>query len=216
MFGSRGSRPKTEFYEALRNGDPITPRHDRPAAIGDSYSSSYLVADDDRRFFEEFFDFGDVLNWWFADDYSDSRWRIQELSTTELMLGFHEDPSFGRRYEAFCGPTKLGLIEISGIYTDEREVLATVELRWIRLLNWDTVVSFLDSLALHIDQRGSSENKARIQSAMNRSLWDSLMITDGDEGLDWGTLDVTLIGSADFYFARRNSEHFRQKIAQKV
>ena len=80
MFGNRGSRPKKKVYwDLVMNGEPISPKHQRPKAIGDKLANSHLVSDDDRKFFEDFFEFGDVINLFLADRHVGSRWRIQEL-----------------------------------------------------------------------------------------------------------------------------------------
>jgi hypothetical protein len=208
VFGNRGDRPKKKVYRDLVHGEPISPKHQRPQAIGDAYPT--LAGDIDRQFFIS--EFGDVMNWWFADEHTRSRWRIQELPKTELSIGFYDSPAFGRRYEIFRGPTKLGAMEISASYpykVGNKNIQASIELMWVRLLSWDTLTDFLGSVSTHINTAGDSDNFIRIQSAMARSLWDSLRISDQDLGLNWGELEMTLEGSADFYFSRRDSKTFR-------
>jgi len=205
MFGSTGPRPEKTAYWELVNGEPITPRHERPSLIGDKDPP---LEESVRLLFEDFADFGDVLNRWFIDNVS--RWRVQELPVTELSIGFHDIPSFGRRYEVFSGPIKLGLLEISASYPydiNQKNVCACVELMWARLLRWDVLMDLLGSVAVHINSPNTS-SVDRIQSAMIRSLWDSLHIADQDSGLDWGNLAITLQGTAAFYFIRRNREAF--------
>ena len=210
MFGNRGSRPKKKVYWELVKGGPISPKHQRPQVIGDAHPT--LADDADRQFFNDFVDFGDVMNWWFSDEHSGSRWRVQELSTTELNIGFYDSPSFGRTYEVFLGPIKLGRMEISASYPyshDEKKIRLSIELMWVRLLYWDTLTDFLGSAATHVNSTGDFNNVTRIQSAMTRSLWDSLRIEDEDLGLNWGDLEITLEGSASFYFSRKQSEYFQ-------
>ena len=192
-------------------GEPISPKHQRPQAIGDAHPT--LAGDDDRQFFIDFFEFGDVINWWFTDD--GSRWRIQERSKTELNIGFYDSPTFGRGYEVFCGPIKLGTMEISASYpytADEKNIRLSIELMWVRLLSWDALMDLLGSVATHINSAGDSSNVMRIQSAIARSLWDSLRIEDEDLGLNWGDLEVTLVSRAEFYFSRKNSKYFRESL----
>ena len=143
------------------------------------------------------------MNHWFADEHTGSRWRIQEQPRTELSIGFREGPAFGRRYEIFCGPIKIGAMEISASYpytVGNKNIRASIELMWVRLLSWDTLTNFLGAVATHINSAGDSNNAIRIQSAMARSLWDSLKIENQDFGLNWGELEMTLEGRGDFYF----------------
>lgn len=207
MFGTRAGRPKQKVYRALVQGDPISPKHQRPKSAGN------LADRTDQLFFNDFFDFGDVVNWWLSDEHSWSRWRIQEIADTELRHGFRDSPSFGRTFEIYCGPTKLGTLEISASYSydlDKNEIRASIELVWVRLLSWDTVVDFLHAIAIHIDSSNSFDSGLRIQAAMSRCLWDSFIIHDEDLGLEWGELTLTLQGFAKFYFDRKNSEAFNQ------
>lgn len=112
---------------------------------------------------------------------------MQEQPKTELTIGVYDSPAFGRRYDVFCGPTKLGILEIQASYpytAEKPNVRASTSLMWVRLLSWDTVMKFLSCIALHIDDVGDLGNSARIQGAMNRSLWNSLIVHDEDLGLD--------------------------------
>jgi hypothetical protein len=201
MFGNRGSRPKKKVYWDLARGEPISPKHQQPQSMGN------LADDIDRQFFNDFSEYGEVLNWWLSDKHTGSRWRVQEQAQTELTIGAYDSPIFGRRYDVFCGPTKLGILEVAAMYpytAQKPNIRASINLTWIRLLSWDTVMDFLGSVAAHVDDDVDSHgNSLRIQNAMNRCLWDSLVIHYEDFGLDWGDLDVTLQGSARFYFDRR-------------
>ena len=216
LFGNRGSRPKKKVYWNLVSGEPISPKHQRPQAIGDAHPT--LANDADRQFFIDFFEFGDVVNCWFADTHSGSRWRIQEQPKTELNIGFYDSPAFGRGYEVFCGPIKLGTMEISAAYpykADARNVRLSMQLMWVRLLSWDALMDLLGSVATHINSPGDHNNVMRIQSAMARSLWDSLRIEDEDLGFNWGDLEITLEGTAAFYFSRKNNKSFQESRSTK-
>jgi hypothetical protein len=202
-------RPKKKFYWDLVRGPAITPTHSRPEPINEL---RWGLSEADRQFFDDFYDFGDVVNWWFAEDYNQSRWRLQELKDTELKIGNYDSPSYGRRYEVFCGPTKLGTLEIRAAYkynVSETNVNASIELQWVRLLGFDTLAEFLGGVATHIDS--SEESGKRIHAEITRSLWNSLDITpdDYDGLLDWGELEITLTGNAQFYFDRKNSKSFQ-------
>jgi hypothetical protein len=73
---------KKKFIAALLRSKPIEPKHQRPTTIGEGWG----VYDQDRKFFADFDDFGDVVNWWFANPDVDGPWRLQELADTRLML----------------------------------------------------------------------------------------------------------------------------------
>jgi hypothetical protein len=75
----RPEKVKRKFFAALLNSKPITPRHQPPKAISEKISS--LVADEDRRFFRDFEDFAEVVNWWLADEHVGSSWRIARHRT---------------------------------------------------------------------------------------------------------------------------------------
>lgn len=57
----RPEKVKRKFFSALLNSEPITPRHQPPRAIGEGLGS--YVSDEDRRFFRDFDDFAEVVNW---------------------------------------------------------------------------------------------------------------------------------------------------------
>jgi hypothetical protein len=167
--------------------------------------------------FSDFLRFADVVNWWLADANFGSRWRLQELSDTGLKIGFMDSPVFGRRYAVFCGSIKLGTMEVQAGSDYAREnttVLATIQLMWVRLLEYDSLMAFFEAILLHIADDAKSEDAARrsIHQALTQSLWDSLVIRDDnlDGEIDWGNLEVTLQGRASWYFRRRDCEAFRE------
>jgi hypothetical protein len=184
-------------------GEPISPEHQRPSCLGDALAHTHLVGDDDRQFFADFYGFGDVVNSVLADE--NSRWRLQELAKTALVgpLALEDMPSYGRRYQIFCGPQRLGVLEITNSYpytADEKKVHASIRLEWVRLLDWETVVKFLDWCAAFIGDAGDVTNRTSIRTAMNRCLWDSLSISDEDNEGWRTTLEVKLFGRATYYF----------------
>jgi hypothetical protein len=88
MMATKASRPaglNKKAAKALWHSDPIAPRHDRPKVVGGNFPS--LVDDADRRFFDDFKDFVDVVNWWLADKYVASRFRLQDLPDADLGRG---------------------------------------------------------------------------------------------------------------------------------
>jgi len=195
------NRPKQQVSNDLVFGKPIVPKHERPQAIGDGYPA--LAGDEDRHFFYHFAEFGNALNAWLANKFTGSNWRVQELPKTTLTLDAIDDqPTFGRRYEVFCGPNKLGRLEITASYpydTEARQVRASIKLDWVRLLSWDTVMDFLQAVSVHISSDGDQSNAHLLNAAMSRSLWNSLQVHSEDLGLDWGDLEVTVRGRADHY-----------------
>jgi hypothetical protein len=211
MWSKLPKPPKKKFYRNLTSGSPITPKHQRPKTI-DS-----LADEAERQTLIEFRDFGDVVNWWLADEHLGSRWRLQELADTHLQIGFRDSPAFGRRYELYFGPQKLGTLEVTAGYHPRfaRTYNATIELMWVRLLPWEAVTTILRTIADHICDNDKASHDAAsiaINGAMTVALWDSLEITGYDFGgaTDWGNLELTLSGPAPFYLDRRNSKAFRE------
>jgi hypothetical protein len=208
----RPEKVKKKFTAALLHGEPITPQHQPPKAIGERFGS--LVTDEDRRFFKDFTDFAEVVNWWLSSEHLGSPWRLQELPDTELRLGFSEDPSFGRRYSIFHNQIRLGTLEVSsGIrYSSEKpNVYAEIELEYVRLLHYDDITELLSAIAMHVCD--TSEDRVRwrtaIESAMTRALWQIQHISEfGMDGEDYGELRMQFSGPADWYFRRRSAPAF--------
>jgi hypothetical protein len=196
MFFWSGDRPKRKVYRELVSGPIISPNHRAPQSLPS------LAHDFDRQFFSDFRRFGEVLNRWFGDEYTASRWRVQERSNAELHIDYFDYPLFGRSYEVFYGATKLGILEVraSQFYQKDRVVIASIEIEWVRLLPWATVAEFPHVVAMYVRSPNNDDSTARIQTALNRALWDSLVVHDQDLGLDWGQLELSLEGNAEFYF----------------
>jgi hypothetical protein len=105
-------RPNKKFLKQLLHSEPIIPKHNPPKVAGGEWSS---VADnEDRRFFADFADFADVVNWWLAEEYVGSRWRLQELPDGDVSLNvdFSGGPTLGRCYDIFHNQVRLGRLEI--------------------------------------------------------------------------------------------------------
>lgn len=197
--------------KALWDSEPIAPRHGRPKAIGDDYPN--LASDYDRRFFADFAEFGGVVNSWLADEYVNSRWRLQELPKTELSLGFRDSPEFGRCYKIFYNQTHLGELEISPAYkytTEAPQVFTSIEIRWVRFLSYSDIRDFLAAIAMHVtDPRPNSAEavdvRQNINSALTETLWDLHRTSKYPEfdGQDWGEIALSFHGSAEYYIDRR-------------
>lgn len=208
-------RPNKAFLNTL-NGKPIAPKRVNADSLP-NYAS-----DADKQFFRDFADFGDVVNWWLADKYVDSPWRLQELVDTHLSLSGGDYPSFGRAFAVFYNQVRIGRLEVSaakGYCLLDPKVRTEIELDNVRLLSFDTVRVFLSHIVIHVsDQdRKTSQEYLQIQQAIEqataRAVWNTLNHISGFEDLDgqsWGELEVRLEGTAVWYFGRRDCEAFRQ------
>jgi hypothetical protein len=152
--GRKPPKPKKDFISKLLDDKPIVPEHLPPKIIGENFSS--LVTDGDRQFFEDFIDFGVVVNWWLADEHVGGPWRLQELAKTDLglpRLYIRDEPAFGRRYAIFHNQIRLGTLEVSSspLYSSEkRDVTARIELDSVWLLAFGSIAGFLKGIAMHV------------------------------------------------------------------
>ena len=79
------NRPKfkqlnKKFRKALWESNPIEPKHNKPKFE----PFNRAIAEWDAKFFYEFDDFADVMNWYLADDNEPTSWRLQELPYTDV------------------------------------------------------------------------------------------------------------------------------------
>ena len=212
--------PNKKFKDTIWKGDPITPKHDRAKSISEFRN---LVSEGDHRFFADFAEFGDVVNWWLADKHVGSSWRLQELSNTNLRLTFSDSPEFGRRYDIFYNQARLGTLEVSAGYDshgnaysiETANVRTDISLGMIRLLHFDEITEFLNAIAFHVTDctDGSVEQLKTQQSfrtAMTKVLWYGQQISEYEDldGQDLGDLSLTLYGNPSFYFRRRKAPAF--------
>jgi hypothetical protein len=58
---------KKKFLRSLFDNKPIIPKHQQPKSIASGWES--CVRDNDERFFSDFAEFGNVVNWWLADEH---------------------------------------------------------------------------------------------------------------------------------------------------
>jgi hypothetical protein len=89
----RPEKLKKKFINALLHSQPIEPKHRQPKTIGEGWG----VHDQDRKFFAEFENFAEVVNWWLLGPTEKLSWRLQERPDTLLKLDFYDSPSYGRR-----------------------------------------------------------------------------------------------------------------------
>lgn len=98
---------KKKFRKALWESGPIEPKHDKPKfePLRKSLDQS------EAKFFHDFDDFADVMNWWLAVT-DPGPWRLQELSDSDVGTAT-TGPMFGRTYAVFYNQIEVGKLEIS-------------------------------------------------------------------------------------------------------
>jgi hypothetical protein len=226
MMATKASRPaglSKKAAKALWHSDPIVPRHDPPKAVGGDFLSR--LRDADRTFFGDFKEFADVVNWWFADEYVGSRFRLQDLPDSDVRLNipFDSGPMFGRCFAVYYNQTRIGRLEMHPSYfpdytTETPQVYTNVQIDWSRLLGYRTITEFLDAIASHVTNGSPKSDeyvsvRQGIQAALTEMLWSKHSISEFDrvfaneEDMDWGELNVSFHGAAEWYITRRNAWH---------
>jgi hypothetical protein len=213
---------KKRFVEQLLNGEPITPKHQPAKTIGGKFES--MVSKEDRLFFRDFADFAAVINWWLAQEYVGSRWRLQELPETEMRLHgvFDYGPAFGRSYAVFYNQVRLGGLELEPFHysADSPRVLTRIHLHDARLLPFKTIRDFFDAIAQHTcyyqaDGKEYFDAQQAIDRAMTETLWRSYRVDVHDiRAPDTGEISLRLEGIASWYLER--SESLRKKATVKL
>jgi hypothetical protein len=209
MAPPKPEKIRKEFFDALLHNGPITPRHEPPSALAETWA--FWVRDEDRQFFEDFRHFAEVLNSWLAKPFAEMRdsWRLQELPKTELRLVSSDDPMFGRRYSIFHNQVGIGTLEVESGFeysTEKPNIVTRIKLDWVRLLRYDDIVGFLTTMAIHVCRREDrAEWRLAIESAMTKALWQTHHISEfGWLGEDLGELESQFNGIADWYFHQKN------------
>ena len=211
---------KKKFVTALLNSTPIAAKHEPPKNFDEDFPS--LVTESDRLFFEDFTDFGAVVNWWLADECVGGPWRLQELPDTELKLDLSDSPDFGRRCAIFHNQVRVGTLEVSPSWNynaAKPEVYTKIELNWIRLFSFDSVQSFLTGIALHVcnpdpNTKEYSETRQNIDRALMEVLWETQKFDEFDLDIDtWGELELRLNGLVFWYITRRRALNNRENAA---
>lgn len=201
----RPQRLKKQFFDRLLRSDPITPKHEPPPPLK---KDEWWVNEGVMKFFDDFEDFGYVVNWWLADEHVGSHWRVQELPNAELRLGSYDSPTYGRRYAIFCNQIKLGILEVHDF---DPCVIAQIKIEFVRLLSFGEIQDFLVAIALHIcdpnpDSKEYIDARQTIDRAMIAVCWESGEISDEfDLGGNYGEINLRLVGSAEWYFGRRRA-----------
>jgi hypothetical protein len=122
-----------------------------------------------------------VVNWWFADEYVGSRFRLQDLpdSDVRLNIAFDSGPVFGRCFAVYYNQTRIGRLEIHPNYkytTETPQVYTSVQIDWSRLLGYRTITEFLDVIASHVTNPSPKcdeyvSARQSIQAALTERLW---------------------------------------------
>jgi hypothetical protein len=209
---NRSPKLNEKAATALWRSDPIIPKHDRPKAAGGKWSS--LARDVDRQFFADFQDFAEVVNWWLADEFTASRFRLQDLPNGDrnLNVEFSDGPRLGRSFAIYYNQTRVRRLEIAPAYrhysTECPQVYTNIEINWGRFFGYEELTGFLDGIALHVtscDDRRNAQHS--IQSAPTKTLWDHYRISqyDNPDFEEWGELAVSFGGAAVFYIERRDA-----------
>lgn len=215
LWNSRRPKLKKKFVKSILNSKPIIPKHERPESITEQFRD--IVDERDKAFFDDFRDFGDVVNWWCSDEYTGSPWRLQELADTELRISIGDSPDFGRRYSVFYNQAELGTLEIMPLQNFRREnpsIRTQIELDWTRLLSFEAVSGFLWTVANHVaDLDPKSQDSSRaltaIQSSMAKVVWQSQRLSEFSEQ-EYGKLEFQLDGRAVWYSHRRDAQAFKE------
>jgi hypothetical protein len=195
-------KPKRKLIRQLLHRTPIT--HRPPKAIEGIRSR---LDEKERQFFRDFAGFALVLNRWFDGENVKSPFRLQELPDTEIRLGGLHTPIYGWRYAIFYNQARLGTIEIWPEHRYDAEnpnVHTTIRLGGIRLLPFDTVREFLNTVAMYVcgsDQDSKNlQTEVNIDSTLTGVLWQPQQFGAGGE--DWGELNLHLDGSASAYLVQ--------------
>jgi hypothetical protein len=220
----RPERPQKKFLKRLFDTKPITPKHQPPPLEFDTPGVAGKKAKTElMQFFSDFAEFANVVNWWLAEDYKRSPWRLQELPEVDLRLGYGgAGPIYGRSYAIFHNQERLGTLEIrKGIqYSAESpQVITYIQLKHARVLSFDTIRTFLTDIADHTcdfsDTKERFQAEQAIDRAMTEVLWQISEISRFDFSDDYGEINLRLDGTASYYVGRRDCEAF-QKLKSSI
>jgi hypothetical protein len=203
-----------EFWKS----DPIVPRHNPPKVAGGEFHG--LADEIDERFFADFKDFADVVNWQLAEE-SKSPFRLQDLpdGDTSLYVRYHEDggahPTLGRSFTIYYNQTEVGRLEIRPGYpysTESRKVFTSIQLNFGRFFGFSELTQFLEAIAEHVtspDPKSDEYVAARqtIRNELTQTLWDNYRVSQYDraDSEDDPELNLSFQGSAEFYIDRRDA-----------
>jgi hypothetical protein len=122
---------------------------------------------------------------------------------------------YGRCFAIYHNQTSVGRLEIHPGYkysTQTPEVHTSMEIDWARFVGFDELTEFLGAIAEHVTSpdRKSEDYIAAgqsIQYALIKVLWYNYRVSqyDNPEDEDWGELNLTFQGTADFYINRKDA-----------
>jgi hypothetical protein len=201
--------PKRKFLKKLQDGKPITPKNNPPAQAGGADPIGSFIRDHDRRFFADFAKFADVMNVWLAGYKDEARynsWRMQELPDPVLrLLGPHDSPAYGRRYDVFYNQTKVGDLEIEPHWDyspEEPKVMVALDLDWARWLPFgkiENLISWIAALTASKERPYGEEYRAAVLAlhgaALGR-LWRIEYDREIDDRAMGGNLRIEFSGTA--------------------
>jgi hypothetical protein len=171
------------------------------------------------------------VNWWLADEFTQSRFRLQDLPDGDLSLNvdFSHGPTLGRSFAIYHNQTRVGRLEVHPSFnnysTETPEVYTSIEIDWGRFFGYAELTDFLWAIATHVtSQREKKDERVAawqsINSALTKTLWAHYRISQYDKpddtDLDWGELEVSFQGTADFYIDRMTAPAWRERAAQPV
>jgi hypothetical protein len=143
---------------------------------------------------------------------------LEELSDGDVRLNvdFSHGPILGRCYDIFHNQVRVGRLEIRPGYDYSAapptpNVITEIELHWLRLLSYESIVGFLRNIAMHVCESdpksdGYFDANQAIVGALAEALWQNQQITEFADldGQDWGEFSMQLRGRASqWYFKRR-------------
>lgn len=157
------------------------------------------------------------MNWWLADEFSKSPFRLQDLPQMDVSLNVDHSggPVNGRCFALYYNQIKLGRVEVRPSYeyrTESPEVFTSVEVDWARFIGFGELTEFLGAIAIHVtSENPKNDDRTTACQSINRSLtetlWGNYRISQYDKAgdQDWGELKLSFRGTADFYIDRRNA-----------
>jgi hypothetical protein len=203
----RPEKLKRKFRKRLWQSKPINPKHEPPPPL----KKGLFVDETKLQFFSDFEDFADVVNSWLTASYDHPHggpWRLQQLPRSDLLWLDTGQPTYGRAYAVFHNQVSVGEIEIRPLpqySTQDPRVEVYVELDWVRLLHFETIRSFLSSIADHVCWGTLERVQAdqQINLAMTSVLWGTQEISKYRTEPGYGRIEVKWTGSANWYLGRR-------------
>ena len=135
-------------------------------------------------------------------------------ATVAVALTYWHRPSIAHQHENDCGqdpPRQARNLPDNEYSTETPEVRTNVEIDWARFIGFEELTDFLHAVALHVTNRGQNDEQLAagqsINYALTRTLWDNYRISrnDNTDDEDWGELNLTFDGRANFYIDRRDA-----------